>query len=56
MVKYVLVFFKVLDIFVFKHFINSVEIFLLTMVNNLVIYIKNKNGKDFTMENNERLI
>ena len=41
---------------VFEHFINSIEIFLLTMVDNLVTYIENENCKDFTMEDGERLI
>ena len=34
----------------FEIVINSIEIFLLTIVNNLVTYIKNKNLKDFTIE------
>ena len=32
------------------------ENFLLTMVDNLVTYIKNENCKDFTMEYGKRLI
>ena len=34
----------------------QLKFFLLTMVNNLVTYIKNENCKDFTMGNGERLI
>ena len=34
----------------FEIVINSIEIFLLTIVNNLITYIKNKNFKDFTVE------
>ena len=49
-------FLKFLIIYVFKHFINSIEFFLLTTVDNLVVYIENENGKDFTMEDGERLI
>ena len=49
-------FLKFWIIYVFKHFINSIEIFLLTMVDNLVTYIENKNCKNFTMEDGERLI
>ena len=56
MVKYVLVFFKVLNIYVLEHFINLIEIFLLTTVDNLVTYIENENCKDFTIEDGERLI
>ena len=57
MVKCVLVFFfKFWIIYVFEHFINSTEIFLLTTVDNLVTYIENENCKDFTMEDGERLI
>ena len=41
---------------VFEHFFNSIEIFLLTMVGNLVTSIDNENCKDFTMEDGERLI
>ena len=43
-------------IYVFEHFINLIEIFLLTTVDNLVTYIENENCKDFTMEDGERLI
>ena len=43
-------------IYVFEHFINSIEIFLLTIVDNLVTYIENENCKNFTMEDGERLI
>ena len=43
-------------IYVFKHFINSIEIFLLTMVDNLVTYNENENCKNFTKEDSERLI
>ena len=50
------IFLKFWIIYVFKHFINSIEIFLLTMVDNLVTYIDNENCKDFTMEDGERLI
>ena len=49
-------FLKFLIIYVFKHFINSIEFFLLTMVDNLVTYIENENCKEFTMENGEKLI
>ena len=56
MVKYVLIFFKVLNIYVLEHFINLIEIFLLTTVDNLVTYIENENCKDFTIEDGERLI
>ena len=49
-------FLKFWIIYVFEHFINSIEIFLLTMVDNLVTYIENENCKDFTMEDDERLI
>ena len=41
---------------VFEYFINSIEIFLLTTVDNLVTYIENENCKDFTIEDGERLI
>ena len=51
-----LYFLKFWIIYVFKNFINSIEIFLLTMVDNLVTYIENENCKDFTMEDGERLI
>ena len=50
------IFFKFWIIYVFEHFINSIEIFLLTTVDNLVTYIENENCKDFTMEDGERLI
>ena len=50
------IFLKFWIIFVFEHFINSIKIFLLTMVDNLVTYIENENCKDFTMEDDERLI
>ena len=43
-------------IHIFENFINSIEIFLLTTVDNLVTYIENENGKDSTMEDGERLI
>ena len=36
--------------------INSTEIFLLTMIDNLVTYIENENCKDFTREDGEKLI
>ena len=49
-------FLKFWIIYVFEYFINSIEIFLLTTVDNLVDYIENENGKDFTMEDEERLI
>ena len=49
-------FFKFWIIYVFEHFINSIEIFLLTTVDNLVTYIENENCKDFTMEDDEKLI
>ena len=55
MVKCVLVFSKVLNHFISLN-INLIEIFLLTTVDNLVIYIENENYKDFTMEDGERLI
>ena len=45
-----LYFLKFWIIYVFEYFINSIEIFLLTTVDNLVAYIENENGKDFTME------
>ena len=51
-----LYFLKFWIIYVFKYFINSIEIFLLTTVDNLVAYIENENGKDFTMVDGERLI
>ena len=51
-----LYFLKFWIIYVFEYFINSIEIFLLTTVGNLVAYIENENGKDFTMEDEERLI
>ena len=38
----------------FENFISSIEIFLLTMVDNLVTYIENKIFKDFTIEDGER--
>ena len=34
----------------------QLKFFLLTTVDNLVAYIENENGKDFTMEDGERLI
>ena len=34
----------------------QLKFFLLTMVDNLVTYIENENCKDFTMEDDERLI
>ena len=37
-----------------EHFISSIEIFLLAIVDNLVTYIENENFKDFTIENGER--
>ena len=37
-----------------KHFLSSIENFLLIMVDNLVTYIENKNFKDFTIEDGER--
>ena len=49
-------FLKFWIIYVFEYFINSIEIFLLTTVDNLVAYIENENGKDFTMVDGERLI
>lgn len=49
-------FLKFWIIYVFEHFINSIEIFLLTMVGNLVTYIENENCKDFIMEDDEKLI
>ena len=49
-------FLKFWVIYVFEYFINSIEIFLLTTVDNLVAYIENENDKDFTMEDGERLI
>ena len=49
-------FLKFWIIYVFKHFINSIEFFLLAMVDNLLTYIENENYKDFTMEDGERLI
>ena len=49
-------FLKFWIIYVFEYFINSIEIFLLTTVDNLVAYIENENGKDFTMEDGERLV
>ena len=50
------IFFKFWIIYVFEHFNNLIEIFLLTTVDNLVTYIENENCKDFTMEDGERLI
>ena len=49
-------FLKFWIIYVFEYFINSIEIFLLTTVDNLVAYIENENCKDFTMEDGEKLI
>ena len=49
-------FLKFWVIYVFEYFINLIEIFLLTTVDNLVAYIENENGKDITMEDGERLI
>ena len=39
----------------FEHFISSIEMVLLTMVDNLVtyIYIENENFEDFTIEDGE---
>ena len=56
MVKLFSCFLKFWIIYVFEHFINLIEIFLLTTVDNLVAYIENENCKDFTMEDGERLI
>ena len=56
MVKLFSYFLKFWIIYVFEHFINLIEIFLLTTVDNLVTYIENENCKDFTMEDGERLI
>ena len=36
---------------VFEYFISSIEIFLLTLIENLITYIKNENFKGFTMKN-----
>ena len=41
-------------IYIFEHFINSIEIFF--TVNNLVTYIENENCKNFTIKDGERLI
>ena len=51
-------FLKFWIIYIFEYFINSIEIFLLTTVDNLITYIENENenGKDSTMEDGERLI
>ena len=49
-------FLKFWIIYVFEYFINSIEIFLLPTVDNLVAYIENENCKDFTMEDGEKLI
>ena len=49
-VKCIFVSLKILDNSCFEIVINSIEIFLLTIVNNLVTYIKNKYFKDFTIE------
>ena len=37
-----------------EHFISSIEIFLLAMVDNLVTYIENENFKGFTIKDGER--
>ena len=49
-------FLKFWIIYVFEYFINSIKIFLLTTVDNLVAYIENENDKDFTMKDGEKLI
>ena len=41
-------------IHIFENFNSSIEIFLLTIVDNLVTYIENENFKDFTIEDGER--
>ena len=45
-VKCVLMLLKFWIIHVFEYFINSIENFLLTLVDNLETYIKNENFKD----------
>ena len=51
-------FLKFWIIHIFEHFINSIEMFLLTitMIDNLITYIENENYKDFTMKDGEKLI
>ena len=56
MVKLFSCFLKFWIIYVFEHFINSIEIFLLITADNLVTYIENENCKDFTMKDGDRLI
>ena len=54
-VKFVLVSLKVLDHSCFlKTLLVQLKFFLLTMVDNLVTYIENKNFTDFTIEDGER--